>query len=57
MYYKLEQLLLQGGAIITKVVKYRRQMRQTGEGNRFWQLTPLFTSELFSDRQFTPRNS
>ena len=45
-YYKAGQLLLQSGAIITKVVQYRRQLRQTGEGNRFWQLTPILTPEL-----------
>ena len=54
---QIGQLLLQGGAIITKVVQYRRQMRQTEEGNRFWQLTPLFTPELLSDRHFTARHS
>ena len=33
-YYKVGQFLLQSCAIITKVV-CRRQMRQTGQGNRF----------------------
>ena len=56
-YYKAGQLLLQSRAIITKVVQYRRQLRQTGEGNRFPQLTPILTPELLSDRHFTPRNS
>ena len=34
-----------------KVMQYRRQMEETGEGNRFWQLTPLFT------QHFTPKIS
>ena len=32
-------------------MQYRRQMRETGESNSYWQLAPLFT------QHFTPRNS
>ena len=32
-------------------MQYRRQMRETGEDNRFWQLIPLFT------QHFTPKNT
>ena len=56
-YYKAGKHFLQSGAIITKVVQYRRQLRQTGEGNRFSQLTPILIPELLSERHFTPRNS
>ena len=45
-YYKAGKHFLQSGAIITKVVQYRRQLRQKGEGNRFWELTPILTLEL-----------
>ena len=31
-------------------MQYRKQMRETGKGNRFWQPTPLFT------QHFTPKN-
>ena len=51
------ELLLQSGAIITKVVQYRGQLRQTLEGNRLSQITPILISELLSDKHFTPRNS
>ena len=56
-YYEAGQLLLQIGAIITKVVQHRRQLRQKGLGNRFSQLTPILTPELLSDRHFTASNS
>ena len=56
-YYKAGELLLQSRAIITKVVQYRRQLRQTEEGNRFSQISPILIPELLSDRHFTPRNS
>ena len=56
-YYKAGQLLLQSGAFITKVVQHRRQLWQSGNGNRFWQLTPIVVPELLSDRHFTTRNS
>ena len=56
-YYKAGWPLLQSGAIITKVVQHRRQLRQTVEGNRFSQLTPILIPELLSDRHFTSRNS
>ena len=35
----------QSGAIITKVVQWWRQLRQTEEGNRFPQLTPILIRE------------
>ena len=57
MYYKVGQLLLQSRAIITKVLQYRRQLRPTGEDNKFSQVTPILTAELLSDRHSTPRNS
>ena len=53
-YYKAGQLLLQSGAIITKVVQYRRQPRQTGESNRFWQFTPILNPELLSETDILP---
>ena len=49
MYYKVGQLLLQSRAIITKVLQYRRQLRPTGEDNKFSQVTPILTAELLSD--------
>ena len=63
-YYQMEQVkvgqVLQSGAtFITKsanyykVVHYRKKMRETRKGNRFWQLTPLFAPDLPGDRHFT----
>ena len=45
-YYKAGKHFLQSGVIITKEVLHRRQLRQTGDGNRFWELTPILTPEL-----------
>ena len=33
--------------------KYRKNMRETRQGNKFWQLTPLFTPDLPGDRHLT----
>ena len=57
-YYKVGQVLQSGATFVTKWDNYYkgsavRQMRQRGEGNIFWQLTP----DLPSDRHFTPMNS
>ena len=62
-YYKVGQVLQSGTTFvskwetITKIVHYRWQMREIGEGNRFLQLTPIFTLDLLSNRHFIPRNS
>ena len=47
-YYKAGQLLWGNNY---KIMQYRRQIRETVEGNRFWQLTPLF------NQHFSPKNS
>ena len=40
-----------------KVIQYRRQVRETNAGNRFWKPTHWFTPGLPGDKQHTPRNS
>lgn len=60
---KLHADFIQRGTIIAnvwlnvwKLVEYRKQMRQTGEGNRFWLSTLWLTFDFHGERQKTPRN-